>query len=497
MKKMNKNKILFLTFLTLFTFHKAGASDRQPDSNGESNYLYTADFISLDPTTGLGTLEIRLDNITNNFNSYQLDLYLEDGFEISKTSRGAYEVKPNNGEEDTSKTVDHVVTVNIGTGFYRIVSYSPTMQYILPGDDILLTVIIKAPENYNYDTVAFAQIKNITFAAGTEGHSFQDIEFEMEEPIALVVASGDEEMWDKEWKEGKLDFPLEFLYEATGNLAEIKDTDMDFILTPLFDSIENDGTDSFSLLQNGIEGVLNIQVPEPGLYEVSASIAKGKRYTIDGKKTFFIKKANVYPSLEGFSLSYVSMTEGGNLKEFTLSDENEIKYQFEISEGTVDWYHENAKNPKVSITENDVEIWYRLHGLDDIFDPTPDKPRRIPATPETSGYLKASEDNSIYIGKLAYAPEYTSTELSLILKKNGAATPLIQNNSDGKSEQLITISKSTNVETGLENISVSENIETSIFTLQGVCVKRQATKSDIDSLSPGVYVIGGKKVIVK
>ena len=36
-----------------------------------------------------------------------------------------------------------------------------------------------------------------------------------------------------------------------------------------------------------------------------------------------------------------------------------------------------------------------------------------------------------------------------------------------------------------------------VFTLQGVRVKRQASQEDIDALAPGIYIIGGKKVIVK
>ncbi|MCH5237537.1 MAG: leucine-rich repeat protein, partial [Muribaculaceae bacterium] len=36
-----------------------------------------------------------------------------------------------------------------------------------------------------------------------------------------------------------------------------------------------------------------------------------------------------------------------------------------------------------------------------------------------------------------------------------------------------------------------------IYTLQGVCLKREATQSDIEALAPGIYIIGGKKVMVK
>lgn len=36
-----------------------------------------------------------------------------------------------------------------------------------------------------------------------------------------------------------------------------------------------------------------------------------------------------------------------------------------------------------------------------------------------------------------------------------------------------------------------------IYTLQGVCLKRDASQFDIDALTPGLYIIAGKKVIVK
>ena len=36
-----------------------------------------------------------------------------------------------------------------------------------------------------------------------------------------------------------------------------------------------------------------------------------------------------------------------------------------------------------------------------------------------------------------------------------------------------------------------------IFTLEGVCLKRNATKEDIDALAPGIYIVAGKKMVVK
>lgn len=487
---MNKLKSIFLILIGCAFAQVSRGADRLPDSLGEANYFYTSDFIKIDPATGLGSIEIRFDNQTDNFNSYQLDIYLPEGFEIVKSGRTGYDVKANNGDEDDSKTVDHIITVmyNENGGFYRITSYSPTMTYIWTGDDLLLTASVKAPDDYDYNNVVFGQIKNIKFAAGTVGHSFQDIEFELEDPISLTLASGDDEMWDREWEEGVVEFPVQFLYESDNSVADLDDSDVSFMVTPLFDGSTSDINNSFSWAANDNEGTANLQFPEPGLYDVFLNVAKGKRYIIDGKKSAFVKQANIYPSLDGLTLSYESIIEGTGTSEFTPTNDNEIIYRFEIVEGTADWYHENAKNPMVHLTEQNVEIWYRLHGLDEVADLTPDNLRKAPADPESNDYSKASDGNNIYIGKLAYAPENSTAELSFILKKNGASTPLLATDSDGKSAQIVTLRKSTNVETGIQDISGVEENEHVIYDLQG---------RKVQNPGPGIYIIDGRKVVVK
>jgi len=51
---------------------------------------------------------------------------------------------------------------------------------------------------------------------------------------------------------------------------------------------------------------------------------------------------------------------------------------------------------------------------------------------------------------------------------------------------------------GIEEILISEdNKDIDIYNLNGVCIKRNATEDDINSLAPGLYVVGGKKVFVK
>ena len=51
---------------------------------------------------------------------------------------------------------------------------------------------------------------------------------------------------------------------------------------------------------------------------------------------------------------------------------------------------------------------------------------------------------------------------------------------------------------GISDVTVDDAIgPQDIYTLQGICIKRNATEADIDALPEGLYIIGGKKVYVK
>lgn len=59
------------------------------------------------------------------------------------------------------------------------------------------------------------------------------------------------------------------------------------------------------------------------------------------------------------------------------------------------------------------------------------------------------------------------------------------------------IEKEFEYEGGIENIVNSNDKIVNIFNLQGICVKRNATEDDVKALSPGIYIVGGKKVVVR
>lgn len=60
-----------------------------------------------------------------------------------------------------------------------------------------------------------------------------------------------------------------------------------------------------------------------------------------------------------------------------------------------------------------------------------------------------------------------------------------------------TVSFDGNIVGGVETIGKDNRPQSShIFTLQGVCVKRNATPQDVKALEPGIYIINGKKVMI-
>jgi len=52
---------------------------------------------------------------------------------------------------------------------------------------------------------------------------------------------------------------------------------------------------------------------------------------------------------------------------------------------------------------------------------------------------------------------------------------------------------------GIEAVVADEpdTVDNDIYNMQGVCVKRSATQADIDALPSGLYIIGGRKVVVR
>lgn len=52
----------------------------------------------------------------------------------------------------------------------------------------------------------------------------------------------------------------------------------------------------------------------------------------------------------------------------------------------------------------------------------------------------------------------------------------------------------------INNISIDNNTTSGhfdIYNLQGICLKRGGTRTDIETLSPGMYIINGKKVMIR
>lgn len=86
---------------------------------------------------------------------------------------------------------------------------------------------------------------------------------------------------------------------------------------------------------------------------------------------------------------------------------------------------------------------------------------------------------------LTRGEEYSCKIIAESLYYDGPVAEIGVNNLDSGVEDIIFDS---------ENGAVRPN---DVYNMQGVCVKRNATQEDIDSLAPGLYIIGGKKVMIR
>lgn len=166
----------------VFSGQLMAQDSQEKDSYGEDNYLYVnPSTVFINSKTRHGTLNVWLDNITDDFNSYMMDIDLPEGFSIPKKENSDdFDIQIN-----TEKTPTHTVRMSQGsTGAYRIIGFSLTGTPIATGDGLLLTVTIQAPNTFDAaSTDVEGSIKNINIAAGTSGepaHYFPDVTFPIE-----------------------------------------------------------------------------------------------------------------------------------------------------------------------------------------------------------------------------------------------------------------------------------------------------------------------------
>lgn len=70
---------------------------------------------------------------------------------------------------------------------------------------------------------------------------------------------------------------------------------------------------------------------------------------------------------------------------------------------------------------------------------------------------------------------------------------------DGTYRVVLTVDSDINVEVGvascIENVMPSDEEANDVYTMDGILVMKNASRSQIDGLAKGMYIINGKKLI--
>lgn len=177
-----KRFIIFAILALTLSGQLMAQDSSEKDSYDQDNYVYVSPAtVYIKSNTLQGSLVVWLDNVTADFNSYMMDIYLPEGFTIpTKGDSNDYDITVN-----TEKTPGHTVRVTQRSdGSYRVIGFSLTGTPIATGEAVLFTAMIQAPATFDTssDNVE-GTIENINIAAGTSGepaHYFPDATFSME-----------------------------------------------------------------------------------------------------------------------------------------------------------------------------------------------------------------------------------------------------------------------------------------------------------------------------
>lgn len=323
----------------------------------------------------------------------------------------------------------------------------------------------------------------------------------------ITLTSGID-IWDIMWEQTSEfeGIAMTIISDPEADLSDIAENNLKFELKPTWgpsESVEgqSDVDGDFSadgeFIYEADESTLLIETSCSGLYELVVSIKdKNVPYTINGEDSLVIGTANIYPAFGGIKLSYASNETDeknenfGKAREFTQDADGNLNYEFEADkEGEI---YENCLTPKVEIeTGEGVEIWYQIHGLDNVLALNANKRRAAATDLDGLGFTKV-EDGTINLTPISELdPTDNTKQVSIVLAKNGANTPIsnLEDDTDNKSAILINLVKSDNYVTFIESIFGEVDGEVEYYTLDGIKVKAE-------NLQNGLYIVkNGKKAV--
>ncbi|MCH5217062.1 MAG: hypothetical protein J1F07_00685 [Muribaculaceae bacterium] len=257
---------------------------------------------------------------------------------------------------------------------------------------------------------------------------------------------------------------------------------------------------------------LQLAVDCSGVYRITISSDEEIIFNIDGEGTNGSSVSHdiqIYPTFDHkYSYHHKHISQDG--KEYEDDIENDI---FNIN----DYRYKNAEKGLSYPTSTEAiealkeavitipgvfgaDVYYWI----DATKAAPGEDKNVTTSPSEKEFAKRRAA-SLPEGYEKYQPIGTyATDLSalanggtlhLVMAKNGAVTPL---ETGSNSASQINVTLDDNVETRVEGIATEDNGLVDIYTLQGVCVAKAVNFEAVKtSLTPGIYIVGNKKVAVR
>ena len=487
----------------------------------------------------LQQVAVNLNNDSKKYAAFQYDFTLPEGITIAKNNKGELMINLN-----ADRIGDHTLTVqDLGSGSYRLLCFSMTNAEFSGTSGALVNMTLKADDNVSIGTKEGVFKSPVFTEADGSQEKWADVTFNifvMPDVIPEVTADdktreyGEDNPTFEFTSEGAaLDGTPEITCEATatspvgtylivikkGDVKNYNDTYVNGVLTitkaPLTITAKNytikqgEALPTFEAEYSGFknndtEAVLTMKPTfscsavvgsEPGTYDITVSGAEAQNYemTYVAGKLIVDQADPVTVTAKSYTREY---GEANPMFEYTsegaeLNGSPEITceatesspvgtYLIVIKKGDVTNYNDTYVNGVLTITKAPLTV--------KVEDATREQYLENPEFVITYTGWKVGDDESVLTKKptaMTTATEDSPVGLYDIVVSGGEAENYELSYQNG----VLTVTEST----GIATISTKNPVD--IYTLQGHKVRTKATT--LEGLPKGVYIVNGRKVVVK
>ncbi|MDE6339564.1 MAG: leucine-rich repeat protein, partial [Muribaculaceae bacterium] len=460
----------------------------------------------------LNTLSLFIDAFEN-VNGFQMDVTLPEGLAIAEVD-GKLDVSFGEGAAAASHTL--TASKVTGSNKYRIVAYSSKNEPFLAGED-LLNIAVEADENFKGGEINVSDV----FISTTDGEGYQGIDFSINANVDYALSIGD----DISLEEGETwqlapavnpsieDLTLEWA-STNPDVAYVDADGMLHAVTP------GEAVITASNSEYGISASINVTVTpilygdanDNGIVTIDDVVTDVQYILEKDPQPFSFRKADVNKDTR------INILDVSKTVAIVLANEEQPQALRAHLCGVV--------GPSASLSAENIRLdadgravmTLRLNGDADITALQGDI--CLPEGVRVSNISMAGEQKGDHIISFAelksgatrfavYSMSLASVTANsalievelesenLFVEGEASVDDIYVSDTDCNLLRMESVSVDVSGASAVNEISSDPNAPADVYNMQGVLILRNATQSELNALTPGLYIVNGKKIQIR